>query len=100
MHKEAHEAHVELNIGGCRFEMLVQTLRRLPHTFFDAYFSGRYAQDVCADSSNFIDRDGEHVRQVLQYLRDDVVTVAEQEASELNVECSVVAEARVRFLLH
>jgi hypothetical protein len=21
----------------------VQTLRRLPHTFFDAYFSGRYA---------------------------------------------------------
>jgi hypothetical protein len=45
-HKEAQEGHVELNIGGYRFETSVQTLRRVPHTFFDAYFSGRYAQDV------------------------------------------------------
>jgi hypothetical protein len=41
--KEAQEGPVELNIGGYRFETSVQTLRRLPHTFFDAYFSGRYA---------------------------------------------------------
>jgi hypothetical protein len=63
----------------------VQTLRRLPHTFFDAYFSGRYAQDVCADGSIFIDRDGEHFGQVLQYLRDGVVSVAEHDASNLDI---------------
>jgi N-acetylneuraminic acid mutarotase len=84
-HKEAQEGHVELNVGGYRFETSVQTLRRLPHTFFDAYFSGRYAQDVCADGSIFIDRDGEHFGQVLQYLRDGVVAVAEQEASDLDL---------------
>jgi hypothetical protein len=76
-HKEAQEGHVALNIGGYRFEASVQTLRRLPHTFFDAYFSGRYAHDVFADGSIFVDRDGEHFRHVLQYMRDGVVAVAE-----------------------
>jgi chorismate mutase len=84
-HKVAQEGHIVLNVGGFRYETSVQTLRRLPHTFFDAYFSGRYAQDVCADGSIFIDRDGEHFGQVLQYLRDGVVSVAEQDASELDV---------------
>jgi hypothetical protein len=52
-------------------------LRRIPHTFFDAYFSGRYAQDVCDDGSIFVDRDGEHFGHVLQYMRDGVVSVAD-----------------------
>jgi hypothetical protein len=65
-HKEAQEGRVELNIGGYRFETSVQALRRVPHTFFDAYFSGRYAQDVCADGSIFVDRDGEHFGHVLE----------------------------------
>jgi hypothetical protein len=77
MHQAAHEGHVELNIGGFRYETSVQTLRRVPHTFFDAYFSGRYAQDVCADGSIFVDRDGEHFGHVLEYMRDGVVLVAE-----------------------
>jgi hypothetical protein len=52
-------------------------------------------QDTCAESSIFHDRDGEHFGQVLQYLRDDVVTVAEQEASELDMsDLSTVSEAR------
>jgi chorismate mutase len=84
-HKEVQEGHVVLIIGGYRYETSVQTLRRLPHTFFDAYFSGRYAQDVRADGSIFIDRDGEHFGQVLQYLRDGVVLVAEQDTSELDL---------------
>jgi hypothetical protein len=49
----------------------------VPHTFFDAYFSGRYAQDVCADGSIFVDRDGEHFGHVLEYMRDGHVSVAE-----------------------
>jgi hypothetical protein len=76
-HKEAQEGRVELNIGGYRFETSVQTLRRVPHTFFDAYFSGRYAQDVCVDGSIFVDRDGEHFGHVLEYMHDGHVSVAE-----------------------
>jgi hypothetical protein len=76
-HREAQEGHVELNIGGYRFETSVQTLRRVPHTFFDAYFSGRYAQDICDDGSIFVDRDGEHFGHVLEYMRNGVVSVAE-----------------------
>jgi hypothetical protein len=76
-HREAQEGHVELNIGGYRFETSVQTLRRVPHTFFDAYFSGRYAQDVCNDGSIFVDRDGEHFGHILEYMRDGVESVAE-----------------------
>jgi hypothetical protein len=54
-HKEAQEGCIGLNIGGYRFG----------HTFFDAYFSGRYAQDVCDDGSIFVDRDGEQFGHVL-----------------------------------
>jgi hypothetical protein len=77
MHQVAHEGRVELHICGFRFETSVQTLRRVPHAFFDAYFSGQYAQDVCADGSIFVDRDGEHFDHVLEYMRDGVVSVAE-----------------------
>jgi hypothetical protein len=48
----------------------------IKHTFFDAYFSGRYAQHVCDDGSIFVDRDGEHFGHVLEYMRDGVVSVA------------------------
>jgi hypothetical protein len=76
-HQEQQQGRVELSIGGHRFQTSVQTLRRLPHTFFTAYFSGRYAQDVCMDGSVFVDRDGEHFEYVLEYMRDGVVSVAE-----------------------
>jgi hypothetical protein len=79
-HREKQEGHVELNIGGYRFETSVQTLRRIPQTFFDAYFSGRYAQDVCNDGSIFVDRDGEHFGHILEYVRDGMVAVAEDGA--------------------
>jgi hypothetical protein len=76
-HKEVQEGRVELNIGGYRFHTSVQALRRVSHTFFDAYFSGRYAQDVCDDGSIFVDRDGEHFGHVLEYMRDGHVSVAQ-----------------------
>jgi hypothetical protein len=76
-HAEQQQGRIELNIGGHRFETSVETLRRVPHTFFDAYFSGRYAQDVCNDGSIFVDRDGEHFGHILEYMRDGVVSVAE-----------------------
>jgi hypothetical protein len=82
-HKEAQEGRVVLDIGGYRYTTSVQTLRRIPHTFFDAYFSGRYAMDRCEDGSIFIDRDGEHFGQVLEYLRDGVLSVADLDVSVL-----------------
>jgi hypothetical protein len=79
-HKMAQEGRVELNIGGYHFQTSVQTLRRVPHTFFDAYFSGRFAQDVSNDGSIFVDRDGEHFGHILAYMRDGTVSVAEPSA--------------------
>jgi hypothetical protein len=58
--EKIQEGEVELNIGGTKFHASVPTLRRLPSTFFSAFFSGRYAQDIRNDGSIFIDRDGEH----------------------------------------
>jgi hypothetical protein len=69
MHREMQQGRIGVNIGGYRFETTVQTLRRVPNTFFDAYFSGRYAQDVCNDGSIFVDRDGEHFGHILEYMR-------------------------------
>jgi N-acetylneuraminic acid mutarotase len=83
--QEAQEGRIVLDIGGYRYTTSVQTLRRLPGTFFDAYFSGRYTMDRSEDSSIFIDRDGKHFGQVLEYLRDGVVSVAEKDASELDM---------------
>jgi hypothetical protein len=80
-HKESHEGRITLYIGGYRFDTSVQTLRRVPDTFFYAYFSGRYAQDVCADGSIFVDRDGMHFGHVLEYLRDGSMSVAEAGAN-------------------
>jgi hypothetical protein len=81
-HKEQQEGRVLLNVGGYRYETSVQTLRRVPGNLFDAYFSGRYAQDVCTDGSIFIDRDGMLFGHVLQYMRDGVVSVVQQDARQ------------------
>jgi N-acetylneuraminic acid mutarotase len=83
--QEAQHGRIVLGIGGYRYTTSVQTLRRLPGTFFDAYFSGRYTMDRSEDGSIFIDRDGKHFGQVLEYLRRGVVSAAEREASELDV---------------
>jgi hypothetical protein len=79
-HQANQEGHVELNIGGYRFQTSVQTLRRVRHTIFDAYFSGWSAQDVCDDGSIFEERYGEHFGHVLEYMRDGMVSVAEKGA--------------------
>jgi hypothetical protein len=83
--QEAQQGRVVLDIGGYRYQTSVQTLRRVPGTFFDAYISGRYTMDRSEDDSIFIDRDGKHFGQVMEYLRDGVVSVAERDASQLDV---------------
>jgi hypothetical protein len=109
-HEETQEGRVELNIGGYCFHTSVQALRRVPNTFFDASFSGRYAQDVCDDGSIFVDRDGEHFGHVLEYMRDGVVSVAEPGAHpsvsllralkrEFGFYCIELCEPEVAFVM-
>jgi hypothetical protein len=85
-HKEAQEGRVELNVGSHRFQTSINALRRVPGTFFDAYFSGRYSQDVCEDGSIFVDRDGKHFGHILQYLRDGKVSVADYDPAEVSID--------------
>jgi hypothetical protein len=83
--QEAQQGRIVLDIGGYRYTTSVQTLRRLPGTFFAAYFSGRYTMDRSEDGSIFIDRDGKHFGQVLEYLRDGVVLAADKDVADLDV---------------
>jgi hypothetical protein len=76
---------VVLDIGGFRYTTSVQTVRRIPGTFSDAFFSGRNTMDPSEDGSIFIDRDGEHFGHVLEYVRDDVMSLAKRDTSELDV---------------
>ncbi|XP_031254200.1 FH protein interacting protein FIP2 [Pistacia vera] len=77
---------IRLNIGGKKFCTTVDTLtHREPESMLAAMFSGRHT--VCQDSEKgyiFVDRDGEHFRHILNWLRDGVVpTLSEPEYSEL-----------------
>jgi hypothetical protein len=81
----AQRGRIVLDIGGYRYTTSVETLRRIPGTFFDAYFSGRYTMDRSDDGSIFIDRNGEHFGQVLDYLRGGVMSVAEKDTAELDI---------------
>lgn len=63
---------VILNVGGYRFTTSVTTLRNAPSpSLFNAMFSGRHAlRSDAADGAIFIDRDGKHFGDVLNFLRD------------------------------
>lgn len=61
---------VNLNVGGGRFTTTVSTLRNAPApSLFAAMFSGRHELQRAADGSIFIDRDGRHFADVLNFLR-------------------------------
>ncbi|KAI8469938.1 MAG: hypothetical protein J3K34DRAFT_521739 [Monoraphidium minutum] len=61
---------VTLNVGGARFTTTVSTLRGAPApSLFNAMFSGRHELQRAHDGSIFIDRDGRHFADVLNYLR-------------------------------
>ncbi|XP_021740182.1 FH protein interacting protein FIP2-like isoform X1 [Chenopodium quinoa] len=66
---------VRLNIGGKKFCTTVDTLtQREPDSMLAAMFSGRHT--VCHDSDKgyiFVDRDGEHFRHILNWLRDGMI---------------------------
>merc|ERR1711941_232834 len=61
---------VSLDVGGHKFTTSLQTLRSVPDTFLSSMFSGRFALEKDDNGCYFVDRDGEHFRCVLNYLRD------------------------------
>ncbi|GFR52703.1 hypothetical protein Agub_g15332 [Astrephomene gubernaculifera] len=62
---------VTLNVGGLKFTTSVNTLRNAPNpSLFNAMFSGRHKLTKDEEGCYFIDRDGRHFHDILNYLRD------------------------------
>lgn len=72
---QSQSGRVVLNVGGNRFDTSVATLTKDQNSMLAAMFSGRYAMKEEADGSYFVDRDGSQFRYILNYLRDNTVTL-------------------------
>ena len=62
-------ATIELDIGGKRFKTSRTTLTKHKGSFLESMFSGRHVVAAAPDGSFFIDRDPQHFRVILNYLR-------------------------------
>ena len=67
--EEAAEGVGTLNVGGCLFTTTTATLKRFPDTMLAAMFSGRSVVTKDKNGAYFIDRDGTHFREILNFLR-------------------------------
>jgi hypothetical protein len=61
---------IKLDVGGHTFTTSLQTLTSVPDTYLESCFSGRFPLAPDADDRFFIDRNGDHFRHILSYLRD------------------------------
>ena len=61
---------IKLDVGGHKFTTSLPTLTSVPDTYLAALFSGRHPLAPNADGAIYIDRDGDHFRHILSYLRD------------------------------
>jgi len=63
---------IKLDVGGHSFTTSLPTLTSVPDTYLAALFSGRHplAPDVEGAFAFFIDRNGDHFRHILSYMRD------------------------------
>jgi len=70
-HVLSDSEQVTLNVGGFKFTTTVTTLRNAPSpSLFNAMFSGRHKLKPDDAGCIFIDRDGRHFADILNYLRD------------------------------
>ena len=63
------EPTVKLDVGGHSFTTTLITLTRFPDTMLGAMFSGRHALSKDEAGAHFIDRDGTHFREIVNFLR-------------------------------
>jgi hypothetical protein len=61
---------IKLDVGGHKFTTSLPTLTSVPDTYLAALFSGRHPLAPNAEGAIFIDRNGDHFRHILSYLRD------------------------------
>ena len=71
------EPTVTLNVGGNLFTTTTSTLTRYPETMLGAMFSGRHALIQDKSGAYFIDRDGRHFHEILNYLRGSTASMPE-----------------------
>lgn len=64
------QGRVRLDVGGTIYTTSLLTLTQDPESMLAAMFSGRHQLQYEADGTIFIDRDGQHFRYILNYLRD------------------------------
>jgi hypothetical protein len=81
------DSEIDLNIGGQYFTTTLTTLTRYPDTMIGAMFSGRHDLKKNHKGAFFIDRDGMHFRQILNYLRSP-------ETYKLNMEANLKEELK------
>jgi hypothetical protein len=72
---QSQSGRVILNVGGHRYDTSLATLTKDQNSMLAAMFSGRYALKAEQDGSYFVDRDGSNFRYILNYLRDNTVTL-------------------------
>ncbi|XP_022801125.1 BTB/POZ domain-containing protein KCTD5-like isoform X1 [Stylophora pistillata] len=61
---------ITLNVGGYHFVTTLSTLTKDKDSMLATMFSGRHELDTDGDGRYFIDRDGTHFKDILNYLRD------------------------------
>lgn len=61
---------IVLNVGGEKFSTSLETLSKVPNSYFSNLVSGKWELQLCEDGSVFIDRSPIGFSLLLQYLRD------------------------------
>lgn len=59
-----------LNVGGTKFDTTLETLTKVPGSFFETLLSGRWNPSLDRDGCIFIDREPTVFGYILKYLRD------------------------------
>jgi hypothetical protein len=91
---ESREGRIKLDVGGEIFVTSHSTLTACPTSMLAAMFSGRHTLIPSEDGSHFIDRDPQHFRHILNYLRNGTIHVELDTAmtAELAVEAEYYGE--------
>jgi hypothetical protein len=94
------EKIIKLNVGGTKFATSLATLKRCPDTMLAAMFSGRHEIPKDDEGHYFIDQDGTHFGEILNYLRSPetyTVELASSEVNKLKQQCQYYGLLEIMF---
>ena len=76
---------ITLNVGGHLFTTTIETLTRFPHTMFSGMFSDHtFSHTLDTNGAYFIDRDGRHFHEILNFFRCSPACTPESMAQQLS----------------